>query len=195
MKDSVKEFEDLNNRIEKLFEGLGWLNPGNWFKDKPQSGQPNRNYTSGPALNKYLSNIENKKSDLGQYNNRFSSDPGSTDAYFYDRNGEITGYVKNMNPFLESAGITKATLRTYDLKKDPMKIKWLFDGNFEADFLGWDKKNKKVIFQGEWKNGLFGGIEYTTPKKTGTTTKKPTPKGVSIKPALKIPTPKLRKKP
>lgn len=191
MKDPIKEFENLNSRIEKLFEGLGWLNPGNWFSDKPQSGQPNRSYTPGPALNKHLSDIENKKSDLGVYNNRFSSDPGSVEAYFYNKKGEITGHVKNINPFLESAGITKATLRTYDLQKDKMKIKWLFDGVFEANFLGWDKKNKKVIFQGEWKNGLFGGIEYKEPNKLGTTVKK----APSIKSSLRIPTPKQRKKP
>ena len=166
MKDSVKEFEDLDNRINALFEGLGWLNPGNWFKDKPKQGQPNRSYSRGSALSNYLSKIDAGECEYGTSNGRFSSEPGTDSASFYDQTGNLTGKVANIKPFLKQAGITKQTLRCYDLNKDPLKIRWLFDGNFEAEILGWDSKKKKVIFQGKWNKGLFGGISYKTPSQT-----------------------------
>ncbi len=192
MKDSVQEFENLNNRIDKLFEGLGWLNPTNWLKDKPKYDEPNRNYTSGPALNKYLSKVESGECDFGVSNHRFSSDPGKSDAYFYNKSGDIAGYVKNIKPFLEKAGITKQTLRCYDLNKDKMKISWLFNGNFEADFLSWDRSKRKVIFQGQWKNPLlpFEGIESkrldTNPITKPVIKTKPTVKS-AVKPTIKLP--------
>lgn len=191
MKDQVKEFEDLNNRIEKLFEGLGWINPSNWFQDKPKLGATKEYVSNNPSLNKYLSDIDAKKSNLGAFNNRFTSEPGSTEATFYNQKGAISGHVRNIQPFLQNAGISKEILRTYDLKKDKLGIKWLFDNPFDAEFLDWDKKNRKVIFKGVWKGGhhSFNGIEY---KELGA---KSTIKRSSVKPALKIPTPKPRRKP
>lgn len=189
MKDSVKEFEDLDNRINRLFEGLGWLNPTNWLKDKPKSNEPNTNYNgTGPALIKYLSKVDSGDCDFGISNKRFSSDPGKSDAYFYDNSGDITGYVKNIKPLLEKAKITKQTLRCYDLKKDKLKIAWLFNGVFEADFLSWDTKTRKVIFQGQWKNNTlpFEGIEYQRVQANPTVKAKPTVKS-SIKPPIKLP--------
>lgn len=161
MKDPVKEFENLNNRIEILFEGLGWLNPKSWFTDKPKYGQPNRTFNRGQAATQHLSDIDAEKSELGAFNKRFSSDPGMSTATFYNKKGQITGDVKNIKPFLQNAGITKATLRTYDLNKDPLKIRWLFDGRFEADYLDWNKKQKKVIFKGKWLTSTlpFNGID------------------------------------
>jgi len=161
MKDPVKEFEDLNNRIENLFEAFNWgkLHPKNWlYKDKPQ---PNKQYVRSSSVEKHLANVDAKKSDLGKYNNRFTSEPGSSEAFFYDKSGKRS-HVKDITPFIENAGITKATLRTYDLKKDPMKIGWLFDGNFEAELLDWNKSSKKVVFKGKWfpASSKFMGINY-----------------------------------
>lgn len=163
MKDSISEFEDLNGRIEKLFEGLGWMNPLNYFKDKPKHNQANTTYSGrGQALNKHLAGIESgEECALGQSNGRFVSEPGQQDAHFYSiKKNKLfrSGYVKNIKPFLDNAKISKRFLRCYDLQKDSMKIGWLFDGEFNAEMLDWDIKKRKVIFQGTWKMGAFNGI-------------------------------------
>lgn len=172
MKDSVKDFEDLNNRINNLFEGLGWLNPGNWFNDKPKSNEPNKEFKRGEAAKKYLNKIESGECERGTSNGRFTSEPGSDKAYFYDKRGNQTGFVENIKPFLTKAGITKQTLRCYNLIKDPLKIGWLFDGNFNATILGWDSKSKKIIFQGKWNGGFFKGINYKHPEEQNPVTEK-----------------------
>ena len=43
-----------------------------------------------------------------------------------------------------------------------MKIGWLFDGNFEAELLDWNKSSKKVVFKGKWfpASSKFMGINY-----------------------------------
>lgn len=166
MKDSIQEFEDLNNRIDNLFEGLDWLNPGNWFKDKSKYNQPNREYSRSSVVSDYLSKIESGECDSGISNERFSSEPGSDSASFYDESGNLTGKVKNIKPFLKGAGITKQTLRCYNIDKDPRRIAWLFNGKFDAQILGWDAKKKKVIFQGKWNGGLFNGVAYKNPEET-----------------------------
>ena len=172
MKDLVTEFENLNDRIESLFEGLGWLNPSGWFKNKQQSDQPNKEYTRGPALTKYLSKIETGDCDSGISNKRFISNPGSSEAYFHNALGGIST-VKNIKPFLEKAGITKQTLRCYDLNKDPLKIDWLFDGVFDAEFLSWDKDKKKIIFKGRWTptSTQFNGVLAKTPEELASSNK------------------------
>lgn len=163
MKDSIKEFENLNNRINKLFEGLGWMNPSNWFSDNSQTNKIKDSYKRGSALTDYLSKIESGECEYGVSNNRFSSEPGKNDAYFYDESGEVTGYVKNIKPFLSKAGITKQNLRCYNLDKDKLNISWLFDGKFNAEILSWDTKKRKIIFNGKWNGGLYNGITYVNP--------------------------------
>lgn len=172
MKDPVKDFEDLNNRIDILFEGLGWLNPGNWFNDKSKPNEPNKGFKRGEAATKYLNKIESGECPRGTSNGRFTSEPGSDKAYFYDKKGNQTGFVENIKPFLNKAGITKQTLRCYNIVKDPLKIGWLFDGNFDATILGWDSKLKKIIFQGKWNGGFFKGINYKHPEEKTPATEK-----------------------
>lgn len=163
MKDSVKEFEKLNENLNKILEA-NWFNPLSWFSDKSQESEPNKSYQRSDVINKHLQSIESEEECApGTSNRRFSSEPGSNSATFYSiKNKKIvqTGFVKDIKPFLDNAGISKKFLRCYDLSKDKLKINWLFNGEFNADILDWDKKKKKVIFQGIWKSGLFGGINY-----------------------------------
>lgn len=175
MKDYIKEFEEINERVEKLLEAGFWnrlknVVTGKSFGDsaegkKKQANRKSgvtRKYTSSTAAQNYLQSIESgEECKPGVSNGRFSSEPGSNSATFYKAKGDKgTGIVKDIKPFLDNAGISKKTLRCYNLEKDPLRIAWLFDGTFNADVLGWDKKKKKVIFQGDWKDGLFGGINY-----------------------------------
>jgi len=173
MKDSVLEFEKLNDKVEKFFEAFS-LNPLDWFKDKREA-EPNASYQKGQAVDKYLSSIESgEECAPGVSNNRFHSEPGSNSATFYSiKNKKLTptGFVKDIKPFLANAGLSKRVLRCYDLKKDKLNIAWLFNGEFNADILDWNKKQRKVIFQGTWKNGLFAGLNY--PKVTEPTVESP----------------------
>jgi len=160
MKDPVKQFEELDGRINKLFEA--WFKPSTWFQDKPSSGSKSISFQQTDAQKQRRKDVETGlECPSGTSNGRFGSEHGSAKAKFYPN-----GKVEDINPFLRNAGISKRTLRCYDLKKDKMKIAWLFDGNFEADVLDWDPKKKKVIFQGKWNGGLFGGINYAKPNQT-----------------------------
>jgi len=165
MKDSVKEFENLNQKVEVLFESLSFLNPNKWFSDKSSDAEANRNYSQNSTINQYLQSIESgEECSPNAPNQRFHSEPGSNSATFYSiKNKKLvpTGFVKDIKPFLANSGFSKKMLRCYDLSKDRLKIGWLFNGEFNADILDWDKKKRKVIFQGQWKNGLFGGISYS----------------------------------
>lgn len=155
MKDKVKEFELLQEKSEKIFELFG-----NLFK--PASRNLNITHQKSQVTNNYLASIDNgTECAPGHSNNRVTSEPGSTALTFYSiKGGKLapTGQVKNIKPLLDNAGISKKVLRCYDIDKDPLKIRWLFDGEYIADILDWDKKQKKVIFQGKWINGIKGGI-------------------------------------
>ncbi len=161
MKNQIDELQKLSEETERLFEVFGW------FQRKPK------------AKSAAISNLDKHKQGIdsgtecapGKSNGRFTSEVGSNEAIFYtiSNNKTVpTGIAKNIKPFLDNANISKKILRCYDLQKDPLKIAWLFNGEFVADILDWDKKKRKVIFQGTWKKGLFGGINYEAP------TQKPT---------------------
>jgi len=167
MKDPVKQFEELDGRINKLFET--WFNPKSWFQNKPSNGPLVIDFKHRTDAQKQRrQDVETgEECAPGESNGRFGSELGSAEAKFYP-NGE----VKDINPFIINAGISKRFLRCYDLQKDKMKIAWLFNGNFKADVLDWDPKKKKVIFQGEWNGGLFNGINYAKPSQTPETEKR-----------------------
>jgi hypothetical protein len=160
MKNHLQELQQLFDETEKMFEVFGW------FKKKP-AAQPQVQQQT--YLQKHQQGIESgSECAPGKSNNRFTSELGSNEATFYSiKKGKTvpTGSVKNIKPFLDNAKISKQTLRCYNLEKDPLRIAWLFDGEFDADVLGWDSKKRKVIFQGTWKKGLFGGINYEPPSK------------------------------
>jgi len=160
MKDPVKQFEELDGRINKLFEA--WFNPKSWFQDKSSSGPKKIQFQQTDAQKQRRQDVESGEECAPGYSNgRFGSEHGSSKAKFYPN-----GKVEDINPFLRNAGISKRFLRCYDLQKDKMKIAWLFNGNFEADVLDWDPKKKKVIFQGKWNGGLFNGLNYAKPNQT-----------------------------
>jgi hypothetical protein len=156
MKNPFEELQKLSEETEQLFEAFGW------FKRKPKNQPQATSY-----LNQHQQNIETgAECAPGKSNGRFTSELGSNEATFYTIKGGRTiptGTVKNIKPFLDNAGISKKIMRCYNLDKDPLKIAWLFNGEFAADILDWDKKKRKVIFQGTWKKGLFGGINYEAP--------------------------------
>lgn len=164
MKDSLEKFEDLNKRIDKVFEAFDWLNPKKWLN--PQSKDNNTS-----SIDRHLQSIESgDECAPGQSNKRFVSPLGKYDASFYSIKRIAgknilakTGTVKDIKPFLDNAGISKRILRCYDLQKDKLRIAWLFNGEFDADILDWDPKKKKVIFQGKWHKGIFGGINSAKP--------------------------------
>jgi len=161
MKNQIEELQKLSDETEQLFEAFGWFRK----KPKPQA-------TATSYLQQHQQNIETgAECAPGKSNGRFTSELGSNEAMFYNVKGGKTvptGIVKNIKPFLDNAGLSKKLMRCYDLQKDRLKIAWLFNGEFTADILDWDKKKRKVIFQGTWKKGLFGGINYEAPtqKKT-----------------------------
>jgi len=166
MKDPVKQFEELDGRINNLFEA--WFNPKSWFSNKPSSNTKKIDFQQTDAQKQRRQDVESgEECAPGQSNGRFGSELGSAEAKFYPN-----GKVKDINPFIRNAGISKKFLRCYDLKKDKMKIAWLFNGDFEADVLDWDPKKKKVIFQGKWNGGLFNGVNYARPKQTPETEKR-----------------------
>lgn len=156
MKNHLNELNKLFKETEELFEAFGW------FKRKPQNQTP-----SASSLQQHQQAIETgNECAPGKSNGRFSSELGSSEATFYsvkDKRIVPTGFVKNIKPFLDNSGMTKRMMRCYDLVKDKMKIAWLFNGEFNADVLDWDRKKKKVIFQGTWKSGTFGGMKAENP--------------------------------
>lgn len=158
MKDPVQEFEALNEAIGNIFnrignvvnKKLGVSNKGaNTAYITPKSAQQN--------ITAHAQGIETgSECPVGTApNGKFFSEVGSPHAQFGER-----GYVKNIVPFLNSLNISKRDLRCYDLKKDKLKIKWLFDGDYEADTI-WFKK-RKIYFQGKWNNGAFEGVFVPT---------------------------------
>lgn len=168
MKDPVKQFEELDGRINNLFEA--WFNPKSWFQNKPKYGSKVKiDFTGKTASGEQRRQAveDGTECEPGESNRRFGSELGSAAAKFYPN-----GKVKDINPFLINANISKRFLRCYDLQKDKMKIAWLFDGNFDADVLDWDPKKKKVIFQGKWNGGLFNGINYARPSQAPETEKR-----------------------
>jgi hypothetical protein len=167
MKDPVKQFEELDGRINNLFEA--WFNPKSWFSNKPSSTASTVSYGGSSLADKIRHRKESGEECGGTgntSNKRFYSEDGSNSAKFYSKKGEITGEVDDIKPFIDGAKISKKYLRCYNLTKDPLKIAWLFNGNFKANVLGWNPKTKKVTFQGKWKGGVFMGEKYAGSEET-----------------------------
>jgi hypothetical protein len=186
MKDYAQQFDELNERVEKLFEAGFWQKlkgaakstaqklSGVPFEDSPEEKKRKKNLKAGvnrtyvsntSSASNYASSIETgEECKPGKSNGRFYSEIGSNSAVFYSLvNNKVTptGFVNDIKPFLDNAGISKKILRCYNLEKDPLRIAWLFNGAFKANMLDWDKKKRKVLFHGDWKGGggaVFGGI-------------------------------------
>ena len=166
MKDPIKQFEELDGRINNLFEV--WFKPSTWFSSKQSSTGATASY-GGSALADKMRKDKESGAECGEGNSgnkRFNSEDGSNSAKFYNKKGEITGEVDDIKPFISGAKISKKYLRCYNLTKDPLNISWLFNGNFKASVLGWNPKTKKVTFQGKWKGGVFMGEKYAGQEET-----------------------------
>lgn len=149
MKDQVEEYEQLQAKIDNLFEAIklpSWLTP------KPRTNTINITHQKPQSVIDYEKSVENNTECPGGGNGRFVSELGSASGTFYSSNFKHKGFVKDLTPLINNAKISKKFLRCYDLTKDPMKIAWLFNGDFEADYLDWDTQQKKIIFSGKWKN-------------------------------------------
>lgn len=201
MKDPVKQFEELDGRINKLFEANFLKRLFNRVKptNKSQTSSPQSKSLSSTTSSDYEDAdtlIKNYKKGLesgagcttGVPNGQFKSAPGSNSAIFLTvttkpiipittgqtqnkkfnvigkplkKTFHAVGKVDDISKFLSNAHISKEYLNCYDIKKDPLKIKWLFNGAFDAKTLDWDENSKKVKFTGTWKGGFgvkFDGI-------------------------------------
>lgn len=157
MKDVVKEFEVLNEALGSIFNKVGNIAKSagskiaNSFAGSKSTNPSLVSKDQAEILGQHRQSVETGQGQRSLYgtvpNNEFTSEIGSAEVHF-GKNGQ--GHVKNINPLLRSLSISKADLQLYDLNKDPLKIRWLFDGVYNFDTI-W-KEGKNFYYQGVWKD-------------------------------------------